>query len=95
MLYSDLPQNKERIYIIGFRDEKDAKLFILFDGKNIEKYRANVDPMQRINQIKNIVDYKSSKKELKPRFSIKKKIIEKYSQQVLRKITINNPKLNK
>ena len=32
MLYSDLPQNRERIYIIGFLNKEDADQFTMFDN---------------------------------------------------------------
>lgn len=35
MDYTDLPQNRERIYIVGFRDEADADAFHLFDGDSV------------------------------------------------------------
>ena len=35
MEYSELPQNRERIYIIGFLNEEDAKKFNLFNDNNI------------------------------------------------------------
>ena len=35
MEYSELPQNRERIYIIGFLNKEDAEKFELFNDKNI------------------------------------------------------------
>ena len=57
MEYSELPQNIERIYIIGFLNEEDAKKFNLFNDNNIEKFKKKILKKERIASIKNIVDY--------------------------------------
>lgn len=56
MNYSELPQNRERIYIVCFRDKKDADKFIMFDELN--KFKKNYNKTERIEQIKHIIDYK-------------------------------------
>ena len=55
MEYSFLPQNRERIYIIGFLNKEDAEKFMLFDGNNIEKYKKKIMKKERIDGIKNII----------------------------------------
>lgn len=57
MHYSELPQNRERIYIICFRDKKDADKFTMFDGDNILKWKHNFTKEDRIDQIKKVIDY--------------------------------------
>lgn len=59
MYYSDLPQNRERIYIIGFLYEEDAQKFNLFD--EIEKYKKIKTKEDRINDIKKIINYNTDK----------------------------------
>lgn len=57
MEYSDLPQNRERIYIIGLANEKDIKLFNLYNKdvlSNLYKYKT---PEERIKDIKKIINY--------------------------------------
>lgn len=55
MDYTDVPQNRERIYIIGLLNEKDINNFQIF--KNIEKKRNNKDKTSRIEDIKKVIDY--------------------------------------
>lgn len=55
MNYSTLPQNRERIYIIGFLNPEDAKGFTLFD--NLEDYLVRRTEEERIESIRGIIDY--------------------------------------
>lgn len=55
MYFSELPQNRERIYIVCFRDKKDADLFTMFD--HIEDFKMTFTKAQREKQIKDIIDY--------------------------------------
>lgn len=55
MDYSDLPQNRERIYIIGFLNKGDADKFDLFD--KIQNLKKSKTDNQRINAIKKTIDY--------------------------------------
>lgn len=56
MDYSYLPQNRERIYIIGFLYKEDADKFDLFS--KIDDLKLEMSEKQRINNIKNVIDYK-------------------------------------
>lgn len=59
MDYTDIPQNRQRIYIIGLLNEKDVKNFQIF--KNIEKRKNNKDKTSRIEDIKKVIDYSLTK----------------------------------
>ena len=54
MDYTDLPQNRERIYIVGFLNKKDADKFDLYE--RIEKQKNHKSPIDRERDIKNILD---------------------------------------
>ena len=54
MNYSDLPQNRERIYIVGFLKKEDASRFMLF--KNMNKSLKVKNSEDRIEDIKKILD---------------------------------------
>lgn len=55
MYYSNLPQNRERIYIIGFLNQADAEQFTMFD--NIDRYKNKRTDEEIIEDIKQIIDY--------------------------------------
>lgn len=59
MDYSDLPQNRERIYIIGFLNKEDADKFDLFD--KISDFKKVKTEQERIEDIKEIIDYTITK----------------------------------
>lgn len=71
MNYSDLPQNRERIYIIGFANQEDAKKFDFFD--NLKKYKKSKTSEERIEDVKSIIDYDSTFSELKNYYYTKDK----------------------
>lgn len=52
--YTNLPQNRERIYIIGFLNKEDADRFDFFD--KVESIKNKKTPKDRENDIKNILD---------------------------------------
>lgn len=54
MDYTDLPQNRERIYIIGFLNKEDADDFRFFDES--EKYIKNKTAQERAEDVKRILD---------------------------------------
>ena len=56
MDYSDLPQNRERIYIIGFLNKLDADRFQLFTNDKILEYKISKTEEERIYNIKKIID---------------------------------------
>ena len=55
MYFSELPQNRERIYIVCFRDKVDADKFTMFD--NLDKFKLSFTKKEREEQIKSIIDY--------------------------------------
>lgn len=57
MYFSDLPQNRERIYIICFRDKQDADKFDMFDPIKINEYKMSFTKKEREEQVKRIIDY--------------------------------------
>jgi len=59
MEYTDVPQNRERIYIIGLSNENDIKNFEIF--KDIENRIKKKDKASRIKDIKNVIDYNLTK----------------------------------
>ena len=54
MDYTDLPQNRERIYIIGFLNKEDADKFTFYD--NAEKYKKVKTAEDRKKDIEKILD---------------------------------------
>ena len=76
MYYSDLPQNRERIYIIGFLKQEDADRFTLF--QELSKYRKEKTAEERIEDIKKILDFSVSDKKY---FYTKKKYPAYYITQ--------------
>ena len=58
MMYSDLPQNRERIYIIGFLNKEDADQFTMFD--NIASFQNKKGTVEREEDVKKIIDYSVS-----------------------------------
>lgn len=55
MYYSELPQNRERIYIIGFLNKEDADRFAFF--QELDKYKKEKSAEERIADIKKILDF--------------------------------------
>ncbi|MDE5414233.1 DNA (cytosine-5-)-methyltransferase [Alkalihalobacterium chitinilyticum] len=52
--YTRLPQNRERIYIIAFRDSKEAENFLMFN--HLEDYKVERNDEKRIEDIKSVLD---------------------------------------
>ena len=77
MEYSNLPQNRERIYIIGFLNKADSEKFELFNDNNIDKYKKNISKKERIDMIKEIIDY-DLKKEGNEKYYYTKEKYPKY-----------------
>lgn len=61
MNFSDLPQNRERIYIVGFLDKEEADRFTMFE--NINEYSISKTTNERISDIENIIDRNINKQE--------------------------------
>ena len=60
MNYSNLPQNRERIYIVGFLDDKDAEHFTFED---LDKFLKIKQPNERIEDIKEILNLTINKED--------------------------------
>lgn len=52
--YTDVPQNRERIYIIGFLKKKDADRFDMFD--HLDDYKKHFSVDDRLAVVKSIID---------------------------------------
>jgi len=61
MDYSDLPQNRERIYIIGFLFPEDARNYSTFDPEILSNLRRIKTPKDRANDVKEIINYNINK----------------------------------
>ena len=57
MDYSDLPQNRERIYIIGFLNKEDATKFNTFTPERLGLLKKVKTSEDRANDVKGIIDY--------------------------------------
>ncbi len=73
MDYSELPQNRERIYIIGFLFKKDSDKFKLFEDDILLKFKNNKEPKDRKKDVANILDYRSNKENLRKYYYSKKR----------------------
>lgn len=60
MTYSDLPQNRERIYIIGFLNKDDAEKFTMFE--NLDSFKNKKTSEERAEDVKGIIDYEETDK---------------------------------
>lgn len=57
MDYSDLPQNRERIYIVGFLNKEDADKFVSFSPERLISLRKSKTANERAEDVKKIIDY--------------------------------------
>lgn len=73
MDYSDLPQNRERIYIIGLSNEKDIKLFNIFDEDVLADLRKNKNLEEKVSEIKKVINYDLTKNDAEKYYYTKKK----------------------
>ena len=55
MDFSDIPQNRERLYVVCFLNKQDANSFTLFD--RLQHFRRRFSREERVDQIKKIIDY--------------------------------------
>lgn len=69
--FSNLPQNRERIYIVGFLDNKTADAFTLFN--NLDNYKVNKSVEDRRKDISDILDLTSKENEISEFYYTKKK----------------------
>lgn len=91
MDYSDLPQNRERIYIVGFLNKSDAEKFHLFEEDVLSQKIKNKSANDRAEDVKRIIDYKLSMsnasefyytKEKYPRYFVEKDEFDSSSKEV-------------
>lgn len=61
MDYSDLPQNRERIYIVGFLNKDDAEKFNTFSQEKLISLKKSKTSKDRENDVKAIIDYNLTK----------------------------------
>ncbi len=61
MEYSDLPQNRERIYIIGLSDERDIELFDIYNKDVLSNLCKHKTSEERVDDIKKVINYDLSK----------------------------------
>ena len=73
MDYSDLPQNRERIYIIGLSNEKDIKLFNIFDEDVLADLRKNKNSEEKVSEIKKVINYDLTKNDAEKYYYTKNK----------------------
>lgn len=55
MDYTNLPQNRERIYIIGFLNKSDADKFTFFDKS--EKFKVSKSATDRAKDVQKVINY--------------------------------------
>src|SRR5699024_11608572 len=72
---TNLPQNRERIYIVAFLDKQVAKQFDLFD--RIDSMKNKWTEEERINHIRKAHDFNINQEENK-KYNYKKKKNQKY-----------------
>lgn len=71
--FSTLPQNRERIYIVGFLDREVANAFTMFDDDKINNYKIKLTELERQNSIKEILDLDETFDSLKDYYYTKQK----------------------
>ncbi len=71
--FSMLPQNRERIYIVGFLDKNVADAFTMFDDDKINDYKIEISDEQRKETIKRILDLDTTREDLKEYYYTKQK----------------------
>lgn len=84
--HSDLPQNRERIYIVAFRDKQDADRFTLFDelrysilnGSNVRTEEERVEQVRAILDDEAPEKYLYTPKKYPHYFDLKKLDISKF-----------------
>jgi len=69
--FTRLPQNRERIFIVGFLDSRIADKFTMFD--NLQDYKICRTEKQRINDIKKVLELNCRKENLEEFYYTKDK----------------------
>lgn len=73
MEYSDLPQNRERIYIIGLSDERDIELFDIYNKDVLSNLYKHKTSEERVDDIKKVINYDLSKEKAEKYYYTKEK----------------------
>ena len=73
MEYSDLPQNRERIYIIGLSNEKDIELFNVFNQDVLSNLYKTKTSEERISNIRELINYDLTKENAERYYYTKEK----------------------
>ncbi len=73
MEYSDLPQNRERIYIIGLANEKDIELFNIYNKDTLSNLSKHKTSEERVSDIKKIINYDLTKESAEKYYYTKEK----------------------
>ena len=73
MDYSDLPQNRERIYIIGLSNTEDINNFNLYNENNLSKLFKSKTAKDRVDDIKKVIDYDLNKEDAEKYYYTKTK----------------------
>lgn len=79
MYFTNIPQNRERIFIVCFLNREDSERFSMFDrderGRyiNLDDFRTHFTAQDRINQIREIIDYDSTRVQLERYYYTKEK----------------------
>uniref|UniRef100_UPI003FEF4F48 DNA (cytosine-5-)-methyltransferase n=1 Tax=Candidatus Merdicola sp. TaxID=3085652 RepID=UPI003FEF4F48 len=73
MEYSDLPQNRERIYIIGLANEKDIELFDIYNKDVLSNLCKHKSSEERVSDIKKIINYDLTKENAEKYYYTKEK----------------------
>jgi len=103
MDHTDLPQNRERIYILGFRNQSEYEQFMVLKRSITSK--TNKTPAERTEDVKKIIDFNETDnkyfytKEKYPHYynstiNIDEQISEKYQFYQLRRVYIRHNKSN-
>lgn len=79
MNFTAIPQNRERIFIVCFLNKEDAGRFTMFDKDekgnyiNLDNYKMHFKAEDRINQIKEVIDFNTNSSEFEKYYYTKEK----------------------
>jgi len=94
MSVTNLPQNRERIYMVCFRDDEDANSFKMFD--NLVNFQKNRSAKEWAYEVKKVINYDERKeakyyytKEKYPKYFITKSEYENMAVETRKETRIN------